>query len=185
MSIEATWVSVKCRFKSILVVVCYPPPNASSSFVTFLHEKLSILFTQHPGQFVFLVGDFNFRELNRNLSHLAGSGSSGECPDLISLCLDFNLSQIIYFPTRATNRCLNKLHLLLTNHPKSITSLTGFEGISDHKAVFYNLGFQAQEPVRLSKEIRLYNKENYEQLNQDFSSYFLVFLESFDDRNMN
>lgn len=145
MSIEAIWVSVKCGFKSILVGVCYRPPDASSSFVTSLHDELSILFTQHPGHSVFLVGDFNFREINWNLSDLVGSGSSGECRDFISLCLDFNLSQMISFPTRVTTTCSNILDLLLTNHPKSITSLTGFEGISDHKAVFYNLGFQAPE----------------------------------------
>lgn len=95
------------------------------------------------------------------------------------------MSRMASFSTRVNNMCSNILDLVLTDQPEYISSLSGNEGITDHKAVHCNLVFEATERVSLVKTIRLNNKGNYEPFNTGLSNYFSVFLHKFVSRNAN
>lgn len=96
--LEVVWVYL-CTTPSVIMGVCYRPPDNKRDFVIELYKCLSELACKYPNALVTLFGDFNYP--NIDWSTICSSCAFSQ--EFIDLCLDFSLSNVITQPTRITN----------------------------------------------------------------------------------
>ena len=117
LSLEITWILTRPTrlprgISQVIIGTLYHPPGADDQLMLdYLYKSLSSIESRYPNCGIILLGDFN----KLNVSGLNGN---------------FNLKQIIMFPTRGQNT----LDLILTNlasYYSTPTKLSPF-GFSDH-----------------------------------------------------
>lgn len=88
---------------------------------------------------MFLVGDFNYPNIQWLHSTLLVEPASAEASCFLDVCSIFNLSQLVYQPTRVTPKTSSLLDLVLTSAPDIISSITHIPGLSDHDVLQFSL----------------------------------------------
>lgn len=144
--IEILWLRIRSTPLTLLLGVCYRPPQSSPDFPEKLNNILNYLTVKQPNAHVLLFGDFNYPDVDWK-DQVALAGSSAETKEFINICLNFNLTQLVSEPTRVTNNSANILDLILTTHPESLSSLTYLREISDHKVIHSVLNFGDRKSV--------------------------------------
>ena len=80
---------------------------------------------------VWLAGDLNLPNIDWNCNCVCSNNYPTQlCDTLINTMLDYNLSQLVDFPTRN-----NILDVFATNQPSLVTECITIPGISNHEAV--------------------------------------------------
>ena len=80
---------------SLIVSLAYIPPNSSTVYITTFFDYIRSLYSSHCSSNLLLLGDFNFPDIDWQTLYGSSPLSSLFC-DLI---FDFNLVQVIDFPT--------------------------------------------------------------------------------------
>lgn len=169
--IEILWIICRAVPRTVLLGVCYRPPQSNPDFPCKLNSILNTLTRVHPNADIVLFGDFNYPRIDwHNYTTF-----SPEATNFVDVCLNFNLSQLITEPTRVAQSSSNTLDLILTNNPDSMTSITHLREISDHKVVHATFNFAPLVCETYKKTIRLYDKANYEAINSELTRFFPVF----------
>lgn len=177
-SLEIVWAAFPMSSGTILIGACYRAPASDNSFLNSLRDSVSEALHLCPANHVYLFGDFNFMLID--WEHM--SSSCHASLELINLTLDFNLFQIIKEPTRA----LNILDLVFTNVPDTVVSLSNVDGFSDHNLIQLTLNIPKPVPGTTKKQIRDYNRANYDEINSELEHFFHeVLLPSFNFRSVN
>lgn len=161
--IEIIWASCMTSTSNILIGVCYRPPDASRSFIDDLHDSINLALKKYQGHEVYLLGDFNYPQIDWPLLSSTCSSST----DFLNLTLDFNFSQIIDQPTRGSN----VLDLVLTTAPETIGPLSFLGGFSDHKLIQLTVEIPTLETGFSVKQIRDYSRGNYDGMNAELDVF--------------
>ena len=137
---------VTCYVKSshTLIAAVYRPPDSSqssfSALLDALQEKVDCFSENAVSPDIFILGDFNFPELDWKLQDDANSPSSIDLLQFVDRNL---LTQIVDKPTRRGNT----LDLILTNVPRYISELrVSTTTLSDHDLVEALLGYDMLQP---------------------------------------
>lgn len=149
-SLELVCVRVLIDSREIIFCVCYRSPTASSSFCNDLHDVINQLFVRYPKSPLFILGDFNFPDIMWERDSVTLKHSSAESKEFFTFCHDFNLTQLVDFPTRITPTSANILDIILTTTPDLASPLTHLPGISDHCIIQFTL--KARVSVKKKKQ---------------------------------
>nr|AAZ15238.1 reverse transcriptase [Caenorhabditis briggsae] len=122
---------ISCRF-----VLVYCPPSTSPAQSDVLFHNLSLLLS-NSYRFNFLLGDFNYPQINWSSDNLLPNDLPAGLESLMSLS---DLTQIVDFPTR-TSHCgaENFLDLVFCNKPQHISKTVNLPPflLSDHSSVLF------------------------------------------------
>ena len=125
--IEILWVTLKHPFqRDIVVASLYRPPSGDvSTFLEFMNETLRDIMKPGKDVEIFLLGDVNINLLDKDT----------ETRNLLDLCAQFGLIQLIKEPTRWGKKN-SLLDVIITNSYKIKVSGTIQWGIGDHEMVY-------------------------------------------------
>lgn len=182
--LEILWVMCRAPPETVILGVCYRPPRTDPNFARELNEMLSTLTNKHPTAHILLYGDFHFPNIDwLNQAQLITGNT--EAREFVDVCLNFNLTQLVSEPTRVTSESSNILDLILTNSPESLESISYLREISDHKVIHTTLNFIPKTRHISSKTIHMYNKGDYESINNELRDFLPAFESNFDSRSLN
>ena len=152
--------------KSILVGAFYRPPDSDSDVLNLLRNSLSkINLTKR--QNIWIGGDFNLSHIDwANQTTIPNCPKPGLCRELLDICNDFGLEQVVTEPTRDTNL----LDLFFTSNSTLVEKSTIIPGISDHTGIPV-IVMNTKPKLNRSKprKVFLYSKADWEQIKQDLS----------------
>lgn len=168
----------------IVVIACYRPPSAPSTFVEELHDVLNAIVCRYPSLPIILLGDFNFPNIDWSNSFPTLKPFSSQSQSFLDLCACFNFTQLVKEPTRLSGNTANTLDLILSTHPDFVSSISYLPGISDHSVLHFNLQFSFKRLQQKLKLIRDYSKADFDVINLNLGSYLDTYLERFDDRSV-
>ena len=145
---EMLWSELAFKNYKVLIGVCYRPSNGTANDIELFitgPENVFNLIVGHSKIIVVLLGDFN----DRCKSCINNHSTSELGHKLVNLLNHFNLSQLIYKPTRNEN----SLDLIITDSPGFFTDVDILDPISglDHNIIYGSLSIQY--PKRLGLHI--------------------------------
>lgn len=143
-SLETNWVCIDTTTKKIVLGVCYRPPNSPATFTSELHDVINLVITRFQRSPVFLLGDFNFPHINWSPNGATLHSCATLERDFLDMCTFFNLSQLVYDPTRIAENVESVLDLVLTSAPDLCSDITYLPGLSDHLFLHFCLDVKAQ-----------------------------------------
>ena len=132
-NVELIAVKVECQGnKPLILCAAYRRPNNNRDYMSNLCNEIKAVHDSHPGCAFWCGGDFNLPDINWHDESI----NSNRYPkhintSFIDLLQSLNLTQVVNFPTRATNT----LDLLLTNRPNLVHKISPCPGISDHDSI--------------------------------------------------
>lgn len=177
--LEILWLVVQATPHKILLGVCYRPPHAGYDFCLELSTVIHNLLVVHPKADILLFGNFNFPQIDWNdLTSVALSGQA-EARKFADLCLNINLTQLVTEPTRVTQECSSILDLILAIKPESLSFIHYLPEISDHKVILATFAHTIRKRETYKKSVRLYDKGDYEKINEELRHFFPVFEATF------
>lgn len=182
--LETVWACVDVGYHKLAFGVCYRPPSYSSVFVDELHDVLSSVVTRHTSASVFLLGDFNYPNISWPPVASTSPVHNTEHCNFLNLCSTFSLTQLVTCPTRVTDSTANILDLVLTSRPDLTSPITYLPGISDHLAISFGICIPINNTLKIRKQIRIYNKADFNSINNELSSFLDCFLDGFDNRSV-
>ena len=111
----------------------YCPPNSPSTIFDKLAQNLDDIKEKYPHSKIIIAGDFNCPGIDWEHGLLLTDTYTSRTlrEKLPSVSQDFQLSQIVTFPTRG----MNTLDLCFTPHPDIILNCDSIPGFSDHDAI--------------------------------------------------
>lgn len=180
--LEAVWVAFGCYHNAVLFGVCYRPPNCHS-FVSRLYNMLSSIVARYPNRPIFLLGDFNYPNIDWTDIHNP-IGNSSETNDFIDLCSTFNLQQVVTEPTRVTNNSASILDLVFTTSPDSVISTSYFDGLSDHRFIHIYLDISFSRIPSRRILTRNYALGDYSSLNSTLLDFYNTYHPTFCERSV-
>lgn len=180
-ALEILWVICRSTPQTVILGVCYRPPHTGPSFSAHLSDSLNQVTAKYHNARILLFGDFNFPTID--WQNLAQTGNA-EITNFVDVCLNFNLTQLVTEPTRVSRESSNILDLILTNRPESLSSLTYLREISDHKVLHATFTFTSESRQTFHKTIRLYDRGNYDEINNELIAFLPNFEAGFHDRSI-
>ena len=145
----------------------YYPPNFPSTVFDELAQNLDDIKERYPHSKIIIAGDFNCPGIDweHGLSLTDTYTSRILREKLLSVSQDFQLSQIVTFPTRG----MNTLDLCFTSHPNIILNCDSIPGFSDHDAILATLSISYYQPKQEPRKIPLYRKANWDLIRGELS----------------
>lgn len=120
-----------------------------------------------------LLGDFNFPGINWQSDPPTTQASSSEYFEFVSLCLDFNLHQLVLKPTRCSAQSPNILDLILTTSPEFVSPMTYLPGITDHFIIQCDLNLTLPS-LTSSEVIHDYRCADFDAINNNELELFIA-----------
>lgn len=160
--LEMVWVEIKTRGFTLLVGVCYRPPNQNADEIDSFLDSLDNTLSSIPikaKQSVVLMGDFNDRCKVWDSEH----SESELGRRLVNLVQSLNLSQLVNSPTRNNNL----LDLLITDSPGFFSNVDVLPPIDDldHNTIYGHLNLHHPKVQSFMRKIWLYDRGDYQTLN--------------------
>lgn len=182
--LELVCVCIRLHHKDYILCACYRPPNSSSGFSEIFHDVLNKIHIRFPAAVFFVLGDFNLPDISWCLPQPSASSSSSESASFVSVCSDFNLIQLVKYPTRVTTTSSTILDLVLTTHPDLVTSLSVIPGLSDHSAIHFTIPNRNPRRQKTSKTFRDYKRADYAAINRELEIFTEELFQNFDQRSV-
>lgn len=174
---ESIWIKIhNCSTGPVYFCSFYRPPGKPLDYIQFLRHDLEKIRSKHnrkPARII-IAGDFNYPSINWD-TNSAPCQSEGD--SLLDILRDFHLEQMVREPTYFRSTLPHVLDLLITSHPEMITDIQVNEEISDHCYISSNLWWKLTHTIR-KKQIKLYNKGNYDQIKKDLTNFKEDYLKS-------
>lgn len=118
---ESLWLIIRTPPVTVLLGVCYRPPQSNPNFCRHLNDTINHLVVKYPNARILLFGDFNYPDIDWQSLGTSSLTCNTEAKNFIDVCLNFNLAQLVSEPTRTTHATANTLDLILialsTYHP--------------------------------------------------------------------
>ncbi|CAG2197517.1 unnamed protein product [Mytilus edulis] len=183
--LEFLCIEVKTKDKSILVSVCYRPPNVTAnerkkftdSFTAVIENMKS-----HSPDVCLILGDFN----DRCVSWFDSHSHSELGLTLFNLAHRYGLSQLIDEPTRYTDSNATLLDLIFTDNERCVSDF----GVSppllnlDHCIIFCKLSLKVSKSRAFQRRVWDYKSADFNSLNTALlNAPFDSAYEIFDDVN--
>ena len=159
-SLEIIWVHLHIDSNNdVILGAFYRPPGSPTSALDDLNDSLGYIKLQFPSTNITLSGDFNCLGIDWHTETLTDSYVSTLLREtLIEIVDDYQLQQVVTFPTRGNNL----LDLCLTSHPDLVQSCLPFPGLCDHDIVLVRFLFQLSPVKQCPRMIHLYKKANWD-----------------------
>ncbi|KAL8618799.1 hypothetical protein ACOMHN_000227 [Nucella lapillus] len=163
---EALWVTVKIKGRrSLYICAYYRPDNKDKTSILqwqIAVERVSSI----PNAIILIGGDLNFPGWDwAKMTMKPKTQNSETHHKLIEIIQENGLQQMVTFPTREANT----LDLIITNTPQLISRVEPLPRISDHEVVYAELNIETQRKKQVERNIRLYNKADWEKLQKSAS----------------
>lgn len=143
-----------------------------------------MIVTRFPSSPIFLLGDFNYPSIIWEGASSSINSSHNEGNSFLSFCGDFHLHQIVSSPTRITASSSNILDLILATAPDLASSVTHYEGLSDHSLLHFFVNVPVCRSPKRPKIIRNYKNANFAALNEELCLFLDDFLSDFENRSV-
>lgn len=180
--LEALWISCESPRGTTIFGVCYRPPKPDNDFPTHLNDALDLLHKKFPKGSFILVGDFNYPNINWRDNCAIYPHS--ECNEFLNCLENYQLTQVITQATRETATTSNILDLILLSDPSSLQSVLYLQELSDHKVILATFTTHLTVEKSRNKQIKLYDRGNYEAINTALDEFYHSFKEGFDNRSV-
>lgn len=181
---ESLWLICRTNTVTVLLGVCYRPPQTDPNFPCHLNNSIQKLTSAYPKARILLFGDFNYPNIDWQNIVTSTLSCHAEAKNFLDVCLNFNLTQLVAQPTRVTRGSANILDLILTNSPENLLSITYLPEISDHKVIHALFSFTSTKKQTTNKTIVLYDKGNYSAISEDLSNSFNQYESTFHTRSV-
>lgn len=106
-NLEAVWVEVTIKNKTVLIGGVYRPPNSTVEYFNLIKESVDRAFNTNIKD-ILILGDFNYNMLNQ---------TNNKMFDLIQ---EYNLQQLIEEPTHYTESSESLIDLILARNPSNV-----------------------------------------------------------------
>ena len=173
--LEALWVKVKAGSNTLMVCVCYRPPNSNVSFWEKLQESLDLANVAGSSDIV-LAGDFNADPNSRH----------GRLLKLF--CESNNLTMHVKEPTRITPNKASILDHIISNVPSLVKATEVLDPIStcDHCPVKLSLELKNKynKPAAFKRHVWDYKQSNVEEFQNELCNFNWDLCFSNDDVNL-
>ncbi|CAC5397146.1 unnamed protein product [Mytilus coruscus] len=149
---EQLWVKVQIIGSPDLYMGSfYKPPNKTDEdYLTHLGKSISRI-RHSENCHLWLGGDFNLGGIDwNNYSIKQKAYNSKQCQQLIDICQDNYLEQVVTTPTHYTETSQSILDIFLTNNSSLVNKTEVIPGISDHEIVYIESNLK---PRRAKKNI--------------------------------
>ena len=148
--------------------------RSPTSALDDLNDSLGHIKLQFPSTYIILGGDFNCPGIDWHTETLTDSYISTLLREtLIEIVDDYQLQQVVTFPTRGNNL----LDLCFTSHPDLVQSCLPSPGLCDHDIVLVKFLFQLPPVQQCPRTFHLYKIANWDAIRQGLVSisdeYFL------------
>lgn len=183
-TLETIWALLTIGHQKIVLGACYRSPSSSSTFVNELHDVMNHIVTRFPSYPLFLLGDFNFPNINWTTQPASISPFSTQASEFFNFCSIFSLTQLVDHSTRISSHAANTLDLILTTRPDFTSDITYLPGISDHSLLSFSFNASFPKVSNNKKVIRDYKKANFQAINHELSIFLDTFLANFDDHSV-
>lgn len=178
-TLEMVWASVTINHQKVVIGVCYRSPSSPPGFVNDLHDAINNIRNRFPLSPVFLLGDFNFPNIDWHAEQPHLTSFSQESSDFLEMCSIFSLTQLVSEPTRIADNCANTLDLILTNRPDFVSPITYLPGISDHCLLTLDIHAPILKTRRVRKTVHDYSRADFASINNALSQFIEVFFSKF------
>lgn len=182
--LEMLWLSCALSHGTVLIGVCYRPPQSDPFFLTHLNDAFNNLYLKYPKSRILFFGDFNYPSIDWSTLPDSTPLDMSEATGFVNFCLNFNLTQLVTEPTRSTSHSSNILDLILVSEPDSLKSINYLREISDHKVINCTFSIHMPSKSKRKKTVRLYDKGNYQTMNAELDKFVDAFLLDFDSRSV-
>lgn len=167
---------------ALLIGVFYRPPDANTDFSNEFTRVLTLLCSRFPNSLLIIFGDFNFPSIC--WSTLSVRDGQSEAHNFVQSSLDFSLAQLITHPTRCSATSANILDLVFTNNPDIFSEITHLDGLSDHDVLTGSVRISPNKRKTTNKQIRCYNRADYDSINNELLSFSNNFLGGYLSRSV-
>ena len=169
---EQIWCTLQSKPKSLLVGLCYRPPNSSKEINNALLESIEQVITKKREHQLLLMGDFNYPAIDFNNYTVNASEDSDEYKFYDKL-QDLYLVQMVTEPTRfRSNQTPSMLDYVITNEENVIDDMT-YEvplGKSDHICLTWKMTIEKEDESE-HRQVKInYWKGNYNEIHDALSN---------------
>ncbi|MEW8547607.1 MAG: reverse transcriptase family protein, partial [Candidatus Thiodiazotropha sp.] len=123
-NLEAVWVEVSIKSKTVLIGGMYRPPNSTVEYFNLISESLDRAFNTNIKD-ILVLGDFNYNMLN---------SSNNKMSDLIQ---EYSLKQLIEEPTHFTESSESLIDLILARNPSNIITSGVYDTFIDNQIRYH------------------------------------------------
>ncbi|CAG2252996.1 SMARCAD1 [Mytilus edulis] len=172
---EQLWVKVQITGSPDLYIGSfYKPPNKTEEeYLSHLGKSISRI-KRSENCHLWLGGDFNLGGIDwNNYSIKQKAYNSKQCQQLIDLCQDNYLEQVVTKPTHYTETSQSTLDLFFTNNSSLVNKTEVIPGISDHEIVYIESNLKPRRAKKPPRKVFLYNKANTEQIKEKLNDIHL------------
>ncbi|CAG2220727.1 unnamed protein product [Mytilus edulis] len=172
---EQLWVKVQITGSPDLYIGSfYKPPNKTEEeYLSHLGKSISRI-KRSENCHLWLGGDFNLGGIDwNNYSIKQKAYNSKQCQQLIDICQDNYLEQVVTKPTHYTETSQSTLDLFFTNNSSLVNKTEVIPGISDHEIVYIESNLKPRRAKKQPRKVFLYKKANTEQIKEKINNIHL------------
>jgi len=174
---EMVWTMLESQPRPTYMCSFYTPNTQSAATnLDFLREALNRIFAHHRNAqpMVVIAGDFNLGDINWERNSTSNPQTSSHNQKLLDLMDEFGLVNTqVEISRPVSGKCLD---LVLTNQPRTITSVHTACGMSDHLMIGFSINCKPAKPVKIPHKVFVFKKAKAQDvkraLNELSSSFF-------------
>ena len=149
----------------------YRPPTITDDECLMHLEKNIQRIRQNNNSQVWLGGDFNLGGIEwHNYSIKSKALNTKQCKQLLDICQDNCLEQVVNEETHFTEKSKSIFDLFFTSNSSLINKVEVIPGISDHEIVYVEASIKPRKVNKPPRKVYQYNKANTEELKEKFRS---------------
>ena len=158
---ESVWTKVHSHTskRPTYVCSCYIPNTRSAvTDLEHLRDALSLIFShhRHTHPLIYIAGDFSLGGIDWTNNLTTNPQAATYHQRLLDLIDEFGLNNIQHSISRpCSGKCL---HLILTNHPKSVITTNTDSGISDHLLIDFTIDCKPPKANKNPHKVYVFKK---------------------------
>ena len=149
----------------------YKPPKQTEDECLIHLEKSIHRIRQSENSHLWLGGDFNLGGIDWDTySTKPKAQNTKQCKQLLDICQDNYIEQVVTSPTHITTTSQSTLDLFFTSNSSLVNKTEIIPGISDHEIVYVESSLKSREVKKPPRKIYLYNKANTENIKESIKN---------------
>ncbi|KAK3108516.1 hypothetical protein FSP39_009662 [Pinctada imbricata] len=169
---EQLWVKVQIIGSPDLYIGSFykPPRQTDEEYLKYLDTNIQRIRNSENAH-VWLGGDFNLGGIEwDNYTIKTKAQNTRQCKQLIDICHNNYLEQVVNRPTHITDTSKSTLDLFFTSNSSLINKVEIIPGISDHEIVYVESSIKPRKIKKPPRKIYLYAKANSDKIKEEFNN---------------
>ena len=183
---EQLWVKLQVKGSPDLYIGSFykPPKHTDEEHLIHLEKSINRI-RQSENSHLWLGGDFNLGGINWDTySTSPKSQNTKQCKQLLDICQDNYLEQVVTKPTHITATTQSTLDLFFTSNSSLVNKVEIIPGISDHEIVYVESSLKPRKVKKPPRKIYLYNKADTEKIKENIKNMDIVNQNISQDQNI-